>query len=308
MDLTEGRKIIQLQDAVDEYLVYIEAVRNYSSHTVISYRTDLEYLVSELGSETELNSITLKDLNFCVANLNVLKREVSSVNRFISSVRSLFAYCKKFNYISNNVSLQLKTLKAPKKLPRYMTETEIDTLRNEPEKNEILWASRDKAIFEMFYSSGCRVSELASLCLDDFENGFSSALILGKGKKTRRVYFEEDAQKALKEYLVERKSRFPDSTVKNVFLNQKGTALTTTGFWYVVTRYSGVEGTGKQVSPHAFRHTFATAMLNNGADIRVVQELLGHANINTTQRYTHVTKERLKDIYNQAFPHSGKKD
>ncbi len=226
----------------------------------------------------------------------------------------MFAYLKKFDYILNNVSFDLKTIRAPKVLPKFLSQAEIDVMCTQPEKKELLWASRDKAIFELLYSSGCRVSELASLEFNDFTSDFSSAIVTGKGKKDRRVYFEDDARKALLLYLQDRKIKFPQAEkngatpVNRIFINQKGTALSTTGIWYIVSRYSGIEGTCKQISPHAFRHTFATAMLNSGADIRVVQELLGHASISTTQRYTHVTLERLKDVYNQAFPHSGKND
>ena len=155
---------------------------------------------------------------------------------------------------------------------------------------------------------------MSSLKFSDFSSDFRSAVVTGKGKKDRRVYFEEDARNALALYLKERRERFPmhekDGVfpIDNVFINQKGGVLSPHGIWYIVSRYSGIEGTNRQISPHAFRHTFATQMLNNGADIRMVQEMLGHASISTTQRYTHVTMERLKEVYKQAFPHSGKKD
>ena len=305
---------VTVVDCCSEFLLYLETVKGFSKNTVIGYREDLKHFVLIVGRDKRMDSVTLEDLRMCVGSLSKRKYSAASVNRFIAAIRGLFAYCKKFKYIPVNVSLELQTLKLPKHLPRFMTEGEVDTLCEMPEKKELLWEARDKAIFEMLYSSGCRVGELASLKLQDFSDGYKSAMVTGKGRKDRRVYFEEDAVNALKQYLSERSARFPaigEGAVKqvdNVFVNQKGTPLTEHGIWYIVSKYSGEEGTNRHMSPHAFRHTFATTMLSEGADVRVVQEMLGHARISTTQRYTHISAEHLKDVYNQAFPHSGKKD
>ena len=164
-------------------------------------------------------------------------------------------------------------------------------------------------LFEVFYSSGCRVSEIAGLTLEDFSPDYTSALVRGKGGKDRRVFLAQNAVAALKEYLPERQERLlrHGGTVRGscsaLFLNNHGGSLTTRGIRYILSRYSGVEGTNNPVSPHAFRHTFATAMLANGADVRVVQEMLGHSSISTTQRYTHITTAQLVKTYNQAHPH-----
>ncbi len=160
----------------------------------------------------------------------------------------------------------------------------------------------------MLYSSGCRASELVGLKLSDFMDGGRSAIVTGKGNKQRKVYFVQEARKALAEYLKDRKKVLADNKVdpapRELFINQKGGALTTGGLRYILNRYSGVEGTNRHVNPHAFRHTFATTMLGNGADVRVVQEMLGHSSISTTQRYTHITTEKLIETYNKAHPHS----
>ena len=305
---------VSIQECCDEYLLYIKSVRGLSENTVSGYGEDFKHLMLILKPQMPIKDVTLEDLRGCIGSLSRRKYGIVSINRFIAAVRGLFAYCKKFGYIKSNVSLELKTLKAPKHLPRFMTGTEVDALCIEPEKEPLLWQARDKALFEMLYSSGCRVGEIAHLRLKDFSSGFKSAVVTGKGKKDRRVFFAEDAVSSLLAYLAERKSRFPEresdggNPVQEVFLNQKGNPLSQHGIWYIVSRYSGVEGTNKHVSPHAFRHTFATAMLAAGADIRAVQEMLGHSSISTTQRYTHVTTERLKEVYKQAFPHSGKQD
>lgn len=297
-----------VKDSCEEFLVYLSSVRGMTDNTITAYSEDYKKLHEFLGEEREIDKVSLQDLRFCVGSLSAQKYSTASINRFIASVRALFSYSQKFGRLQVNPALQLKSLKAPKHLPNFMTPSEVDALCEQPQKKELLWAARDKAIFEMLYSSGCRVAELASLKLGDFSNGGKSAVVKGKGKKDRIVYFEADALKALSEYLPERKAllaRLKLPGQKALFVNEKGGELTTRGLRWIVNRYSGVEGTKRHVSPHAFRHTFATAMLSKGADVRVVQEMLGHASISTTQRYTHVTTQQLIDIYKRAHPHSG---
>ncbi|AEE16394.1 tyrosine-type recombinase/integrase [Treponema brennaborense] len=296
-----------LQEACEEFLLYESSVRNLALNTIAGYRNDLARLCRLLGGASlPLTSVTVTDLRFCIGELSRKKSAASSVNRFIAAVRSLFAYCRRFEYIKSNPATELHTVKQPRHLPRFMTESEVDALCSQPERKTLLWQTRDTAIFEMLYSSGCRVSELASLRLSDFSADFRSAVVTGKGGKDRRVFFSEQAGKALAGYLRERAARIPKNrTVSAVFINMQGTPLTTRGIRYIVSRYSGLEGTDKPVSPHAFRHTFATSMLSHGADVRVVQELLGHSSISTTQRYTHITTEQLIEIYNRAHPHGG---
>lgn len=305
---------VTVRECTEEYLLYLSSVRGLSDNTVTGYRKDLEHLALTVGADSEIASLTAEDLRGCIAALSRRKYAVTSINRFVAAVRGLFAYCRKFQYIQSDAALELKTLRAPSRLPVFMTQQEVDKLCSQPARQELLWAARDRAIFELLYSSGCRVGELASLKLQDSSDGWQSAVVRGKGRKDRRVYFAADAREALSAYLAERRERFPAGMpggarpVHSLFVSQKGLPLSAHGIWYIVSRYSGPEGTRRPVSPHAFRHTFATAMLNGGADIRVVQELLGHSSISTTQRYTHITTERLKEVYNQSFPHSGKKD
>ena len=299
-----------LYSLVDEFLVYLESVRGLSANSIRTYRNDLNHLMEQLGREKSVAEITVADLRNCIAWLSARKLSSASVNSFIAAVRTFFAYCRKFGYIEKNVALELKTIKMPQHMPRFLTAPEVDELCRQPVVNELLWQKRDAAIFEMLYSSGCRVSEIVSLKIHDLQNGNSSAIITGKGKKDRRVYFEEDARNALALYLEDRKDRLHREGIEDrtpeVFVNQSGGALTAGGVRYILSRYTGSEGTKHHVSPHALRHTFATSMLSKGADVRVVQEMLGHASISTTQRYTHITTERLIDIYNRAHPH-GKK-
>lgn len=298
----------KLSELTDEFLIYIESVRTLSQNSVIAYKNDLAHLMEVLGEDALIENVSTEDLRFCVAKLSGENKASSSINRFIAAVRTFFAYCKKLGYIEVNPALELKTVRLPKHIPTFLTAREVDSLCALPEAHELLWETRDKALFEMMYSSGCRVSEIVSLKIKDFGSDFSSVIVTGKGKKDRKVYFGKEAQEALEIYLADRKKRFASEKLQDnspyVFVNQKGGALTTGGVRYILSKYTGLQGINRHVSPHALRHTFATAMLANGADVRVVQEMLGHSSISTTQRYTHITTEKLIDIYNKAHPHS----
>ena len=296
-----------LQELIDEFLIYISGVRDLSENTVLGYKNDLDHLMQFLTPELDISSITKENLKLCIGQLAKNHSSNASINRFIAAVRSLFAYAQKFGHLEKNPALELKTVKLAKKVPRFMTKAEVDTLCNEPETNELLWATRDHALFEMLYSSGCRVSEITMLGLSDFLNGYDRAVVTGKGDKQRIVYFSDEAKAALKAYLVDRKKVMEENgttgTTDRIFINQKGQPLSVRGIRYIISRYSGAEGTNHHINPHAFRHTFATTMIGNGADVRLVQEMLGHSSISTTQRYTHVTTEKLIEIYNKAHPH-----
>ena len=297
-----------LSELTEEFLLYLSAVRGLSDNTVKGYRNDLAELSEFLTPTLEVNTVTRENLMLCIGQLSKQKKSAATVNRFIAAVRTLFAYAAKMKYIEKNPSLEMKTVKLPKRVPNFMTDSEVNELCNEPVKEELLWASRDHALFLMLYSSGCRASEIVSLKLSDFMDGGRSAIVTGKGNKQRKVYFAEESRQALSEYLKDRKKLLTDNHIEpqpaELFINLKGGPLTTGGLRYILNRYSGVEGTNRHVNPHAFRHTFATNMLGNGADVRIVQEMLGHSSISTTQRYTHITTDKLIDIYNKAHPHS----
>src|SRR5574344_1813969 len=163
-----------LYSLVDEFLIYLESVRSLSSNSVIAYKNDLFHLMTVLGRDINIDKISTEDLRSCIAYLSKQKKSSSSINRFIAAVRTFFAYCRKFDYIKNNVALELKTVKVPKHIPRFLTGPEVNELCFQPQVNELLWQTRDRAIFEMLYSSGCRVSEIVSLKIKDLEDNNSS--------------------------------------------------------------------------------------------------------------------------------------
>jgi len=297
-----------LKEVCDEFLLYIGSVRGLSENTVLGYGKDLEKFQTFLTPELDIKSVTKENILLSIGQLSRENASAATVNRFVSAVRNLFKYSKKIGYIEKNPAEEVKNVKNPQVVTAFMTPREVEALCSQPERNELLWTSRDVAIFRMLYSSGCRISELTNIKLSDFRKGGRCAVITGKGNKQRIVYFDENSRKALAAYMTDRarvlSENGRDSGQDRLFINQKGLPITTGGMRYILTRYSGVEGTNHHINPHAFRHTFATTLLNNGADVRMVQELLGHASINTTQRYTHVTTERLKEVYRLAHPHS----
>lgn len=316
---TEKNLSKTILELIEEFLAYQSGVRGLSDNSVDGYRRDLCKFIEclqidlEIGNPTniDINIVTIKNLRSCVGQLSKEKKSAASINRFIAAVRNLFAFLKRFEYINNNVALELKTVKQGVRVPHFMSDAQAQDICTMPVKKDILWATRDLALFEMLYSSGCRVSEIAGIELADISSKGDSALVTGKGKKDRRVFFSKEATQALSEYLVDRKSRLlvlkkADNSLvmpKKLFINKKGGDLTTRGIRYIVDRYSSVEGTNKHIHPHVFRHSFATTMITEGADIRTVQEMLGHSSISTTQRYTHVTSENLRKLYKQAHPH-----
>ena len=177
-----------------------------------------------------------------------------------------------------------------------------------PEKAGILWPERDKALIMVMYSGGLRISEAASLTLKSMESDLSTARIIGKGNKERHVFFSDETREALLAYLAVRKDRIKgERPTDRLFISRKGDPISVPGVRWIISKYSERSGLEKNINPHALRHSFATHLVNSGCDVRVVQELLGHASISTTQRYTHVDMERLKKVYNKAHPHDGQR-
>ncbi|WP_318720760.1 tyrosine-type recombinase/integrase [Treponema sp.] len=303
---------ITVSDAVDEFLVYLKTIKGFSQNTVISYKNDLEKFKFFCGKSKFIDELEFNDLRYAIPCLSERGEKSTSINRYIAAVRSLFAYCRKFDYIKENPSLRLKTVRGDKPYHQVVTDNEMYKVCKSPEEKKLLWPARDKALFEMLYSSGCRVSEICSLTLKSFSPGFSKAKITGKGNKDRIVFFEADALDSLKVYLKEREECIKKNKVQkepeSLFINQAGTPLTQRGVAWILSKYTSVEGINHHFSPHDFRHAFATALVNEGLDIRKVQALLGHSSISTTQRYTHVSRAKVESDYRKAHPHGGKNE
>lgn len=287
--------MIPLSYYIDKFINYIEIEKNYSPHTILNYRIDLKEFSQIIN--TELNKIdyfVLRKYMVYLSQKNVSRRTIS---RKISALRSFFKFLVREGYLKNNPAALLIYPRLEKKLPVFLTEEQISQLLDYYEPgNDILYL-RDKALIEFLYSTGARVSEVVSLKVEDVDLISGVVKVRGKGKRERLLPLGEPAVKALRRYLEMR-----NNSSLYLFLNKRGKPITDRGVRDVINRYVKKLASSLKISPHVFRHSFATHLLNRGADLRSVQELLGHASIATTQVYTHLTIERLKDVYDKAHP------
>ncbi|PIE98118.1 MAG: recombinase XerC [Treponema sp.] len=302
----------------EDYLNYVSGLKNYSGNTVTAYKNNLILFENWLlESELDVLNLTTGQIRIFVADLADKNFAPPSINQILSCIRGFFTFACRFRLCTDNPASSVHNIKVPNKLPNFMFHEDAMEFCQLPQKTDVLWEARDVAIFTALYSSGCRVSELATLAIEDFSNDYSYAVVFGKGKKERKVFFADFAKKHLKKYFLERNallSKMQEKELKDkngkkfnaAFVNQKGDPLTARGIQYIVDRYAKQPNGFKKISPHAFRHSFASTLLSRGTDIRVVQELLGHESISTTQRYTHISAEQLRNLYHQAHPHGGK--
>ncbi len=287
---------------------YLSFERNFSSHTVLNYDIDLRDFTTFL----ELEGIeTITEVNYKVARryLTYLHKKnfsKASLARKISSLRSFFKFLQARGYVNDNPFLLLSLPKKDKKIPRFFYPEEIEELFNCIDMNDPL-GERNLAIIELLYGSGLRVSELCSLTLDNLHLQRKIIIVKGKGNKERIVPITDSALEALNNYINNSRKELLMKAHSNssvLFLNHRGRKLTQRGVRDILTRLIDHSAKISGISPHMLRHTFATHLLDNGADIRSVQELLGHSQIATTQIYTHVSREKLKKVYMETHPHA----
>jgi integrase/recombinase XerC len=297
------------ENLLEEYLAYLSSVRGVSKLTAQAYRRDLEHFSAYCANNDFLpeEASPLQVRGF-IADLSAEGAASVSVNRSLSSIRGFYRWLLHFGYRSEDPSLPIRNLKTPKTLPVFLWEEEMLYFSELPDKAGILWPDRDKALILVMYSGGLRISETAALSLKNMDRDFSGARIIGKGNKERQVFFFFFAVEALAAYLPARKERIkaPNLTDK-LFISLKGAPISVPGLRWIISKYAERSGTEKNIHPHSLRHSFATHLVNSGCDVRIVQELLGHASISTTQRYTHVNMERLKKVYSKAHPHGGQR-
>ncbi len=280
---------------LEKFFSYLEVEKNYSTHTVLNYRVDLEEF-ENFSAGASILSIDYLHLRNFLAHLKERNLKSRSLARKLSSLRSFFRFLHREGHIKENPSLLLLTPKINKSLPKFLSEEEMVQLVEAPDFQKIA-GKRDRAILETLYSTGLRVSELVGLNLNDVDLISNIVKARGKGKKERLVPIGEKAVQALRVYLDGRKVNS-----QAIFLNKSGTRLSGRSIRNIINKCILSTSVKMNVSPHVLRHSFATHLLNRGADLRCVQELLGHVNLSTTQIYTHVTTERLKNVYDRAHP------
>lgn len=283
---------------VEQFLQYLKNERNASEHTCRNYALDLARFFAFLGHRRPA-AVTPLEIRRFVAHLSAQQRARRTIARQLSCVRSFFRFLCRDGQREHNPAAAIPTPRLEKRLPTFLDEAQAARLLETPPVTT--WRGwRDRAMLETLYSTGMRVSELVGLNLNDVDHISGSALVRGKGKKERLCPIGDTALKMIRAYLERRpkKLRMPYA----LFVSQKGTRLTVRHVDRLLIRYVAQAGLPRSVSPHSLRHSFATHLLDRGADLRSVQELLGHASLSTTQIYTHVSAQRLKKVYDQAHP------
>lgn len=295
-----------MREACERYLEYITSVRGLSPRTIEGYERELSRFADFIErEELDWRRMRGQDVRLFLGDLLREGLAEASVNRALSAVKGFYAYCRRFELVEKEPFSSVRGMKRGRRLPEVMSAGEVEELLRLP--GDDFYGLRDRALLELLYSSGCRVAEAAGVNVNDLSDGWKSLRVVGKGAKERYLFLGGPARQALREYVPVRRERLRTAgreREKALFINRNGGRLTQRGIAYLLEGYVRRSGIQKRVSPHTFRHSFATHLLDRGADIRVVQELLGHSQVSTTQIYTHVGIERLKEIYDKAHPHA----
>ena len=288
---------------LDSYLDYLKYQKNYSSYTVLNYKDDiLEYFDFLKREGLSFLEVQYSDIRFYLMYLKDEKKDNNStINRKLSSLRGFYKYLCNEGFIKSNIFSLVNGPKKSKKLPRYFEYNELEELFLVPDKRTPL-GQRDLLILEMLYATGVRVGELVHIKVSDIDFNNKTIIILGKGNKERVVAFGEYCLDALNLYLNDGRSKLNCNNIDSLFLNNNGNELTERGVRYILDQLIKKTSINKKISPHMIRHSFATHLLNQGCDLITVQKLLGHESIKATQIYTHVTTDRLKEVYYHTFP------
>jgi len=297
------RKNILRNKIIDEFINHLWLEDGLSKNTLNSYRFDLELLSEWLTKSLKKNisDVSEGDIQQYLS-FKFPSSKSRSISRLLATLRRFFRYLLRENKIKIDPTLQIQSPKIPKSLPKSLSEEDVESLLNAPNV-KIISELRDKAMLELLYACGLRVSELVNILLTELSMTEGIIRITGKGSKTRLVPMGEEAVDWIKKYIDEsRENILKQKTSKYLFVTIRGSAMTRQAFWYLIKRYSIIAQIKKPMSPHILRHAFATHLINHGADLRVVQMLLGHSDISTTQIYTHVARERLKKLHQSHHP------
>lgn len=285
-----------------EFLKYIDLEKNYSNYTLINYKDDLSFYLDFLNKENiDVLDSDYKVIRNYLSYMYNKKYSSKTISRHISSLRSFYKYMIKENYIVKNPMTLISNPKQESKLPHFLYYNELETILNIPDKSTPL-GQRDSVILELLYSTGIRVSELVNIKLKDINLSTRKIRILGKGNKERIVLYGEYLKNLLDIYLNDGREELVKNNQEYLVLNKNGSGLTTRGVRVIIDNILKKGEIDFHISPHVLRHTFATHMLDSGADLKSVQELLGHENLSTTQIYTHVSNERLRKVYLSTHP------
>jgi len=302
--------MIEINGIIQEYLSYLASVKGCSAMTIDSYRNDLSRYANYCANHDIIpEKAAPYEVQSFIADLSAENMAASSVNRYLSTIRGFYRYLIRNEKRNDNPCSNLRNVKMPVRIPSVLWEDEMADFALLPETTGILWPERDKALILAMYSAGLRISEVVSLSMENISSSLDEAKITGKGGRQRYVFFSDQAKDAIIEYLPQRASRLilngKIDKQGSLFISRRGNAISVPGVRWIITRYAQQFGSsGKNIHPHALRHSFATHLVNSGCDVRVVQEMLGHSSISTTQRYTHISIENMKKVYAASHPHA----
>lgn len=306
---------------IDLFMTYLQYEKNSPERTLRSYNSDLlrfyRFLAGDFDGETRsrydiaadvrdgdvaIETVTRDDITAFVEFCYDAGLKKSSISRKIATIKSFFKFLYNRDIIGTNPALGVLFPKREKRLPKFLHMNQVEELLSFAAED--FAGARDHALLELFFSTGARVSEIADSKLADLDLEGGNLKVLGKGGRERIVFLTAGTSASMRRYLAARRKQF-GAAGGPLFVNHRGGGITARGIFHIIDRRAGETGLYRKVSPHTLRHSFATELLNQGADIRAVQEMLGHKNISTTQVYTHTTKERLKKVYDRFHPHSG---
>jgi len=299
-----------VREEINSFLNYLTVEKGFSENTTLAYQNDLQQLAGFTEGEAARQGLMPSWANFgrqgmlsYMLNLKERNYAATTIARKVAATRSFFAFLVAEGIIKTDPTENMSSPSVGKSLPKPISISQVRSLLDQPAKLNTLEAKRDKAMLELLYASGMRISELVSLNLGDVNTEEGYVRCFGKGHKERLVPIYEQAARLVKEYTEETRPKLAHHKDEiALFLNPRGERLTRQGFWQKLKEYAKSAGLDTQVSPHTLRHSFATHMLSGGADLRAVQELLGHANISTTQVYTHLTSEHVRRTYERSHP------
>lgn len=300
-----------LKTYLKEYLYYLKITRNLSKNTIISYERDLLSYIDFIQVNykfRDFNQITKDHIMNFSRSLSRKGNSSSTITRKISSIKSFHRYLSSENVVDMDITRKIRKPKTTKSLPNVLNIQEVDKIIELTYISNDALSLRNQAMLELAYGSGLRVSELLSLRISDLHLNKGLVNILGKGNKERIIPLNENTVFALQKYIVEARPLLKAKKADVLFVNRFGNPLSRIGFFKLIKNLAKKANIVKEISPHTLRHSYATHLLENGADLRTVQDLLGHEDILTTENYTHVSKKHLTNIYNQAHPRARKKE
>ncbi len=297
-----------MRKSIGEFLVFLAVEKGASANTIAAYKNDLQQLADFIGSRASSDgwrSLSRSDIQDFILNLKERGYTETSVARKVAAVRSYFAFLAAEGSISSNPTEGLSSPRVGKTLPKAISPNEVDELLEQPARRSTPEAKRDRAMLELLYATGMRVTELVSLDMENLNLDPRSPFVrcIGKGAKERSIPIHDHALEAVNGYLEDGRPMMVRNNVEPaLFVNRRGERLTRQGFWLILKGYAKSANLGDGVTPHTLRHSFATHMLRGGMPLRNVQEMLGHANISTTQVYTHLTSDHVREVYERAHP------